>query len=120
VTAERLAWSSPEKNRPVWESEHVPAEIIDSLGQGLDHDYNLLMHFFCNEWPGRNGDLKGCMVRALPENGDAVNVFNFVGGGDFRNMDIESAIRMMGIGNHTETFMKVRILADEFLKGRKK
>jgi hypothetical protein len=79
------------------------------------------MNFFCNEWPGKNGRLKGCMVRALYENGDAVNVFNFVGhGGNFENVNIEAAIRMMEVENKRETFMKVRILADEFLKGRKK
>jgi len=100
----------------------VPSRIIDGISGNLGRDYSAMMNFFCNEWPGRNGCLNGCMVRVMPENGDAITVFNFVGeGGSFENVNIESAIRMMGIPtqNQRETFMKVRILADEFLKGRK-
>ena len=98
----------------VWLSEGVPKEIIDGLGKDPDADYNGMMDFFCNRWKGRSGTLTGCAVHALPENGDAINVFNFLGG-DFKNQSIESAIRMLKIEPVRETFEKVRILADKIM-----
>jgi len=73
-----------------------------------------MMDFFCNRWEGRSGTLTGCAVHAMPENGDAIHVFNFLGG-DFKNQSIESAIRMLKIEPVRETFEKVRILADKIM-----
>lgn len=73
-----------------------------------------MMDFFCNLWKGRSGTLTGCAVHAMPENGDAIHVFNFLGG-NFENQSIESAIRMLQIEYVRETFEKVRILADQIM-----
>ena len=97
-------------------ADYADRSIISDI---IDHDYNMIMTYFCEKWPGKKGILNGCRLRVLPENLAALETFEALGG-NWRPSDIEATIRMRGERNPGELFQKVTLLANEIRIGIEK
>jgi hypothetical protein len=92
----------------------VTDEVISVMsGTDDDGDFSILMDFFCNRWAGRSGNLDGCRIYIHPDNADALNVFRATGP-DWRQSDMESAMRLSGVDDMRDCWRRVMFLVGEF------
>ena len=85
----------------------------------IDPDFNVLMNYFCNEWPGKSGKLKGChggKPELMHANVDAWNVFARTGLSAGAS-DLKAAMEMSGVKDFRDCWQRITILREEF--GRK-
>jgi hypothetical protein len=107
----------------------VPNDVIDSFTGDDEQDFYRLMDFFCNRWPGKTGNLRGCRVGVLPGNIEAYRVFNIVSGSwnyhpsgrpiGIHLSEIESAMEFVGVRHKEDCFSRVQFLISKILQGMK-
>jgi len=85
--------------------------------QNEDEAYTSLMNFFCNEWTGESGMLKGCKIELMAANSEAWTVFSKTGP-QAGAADVRAAMKMSGVRDIWDCWQRVSILADEFRKGK--
>jgi len=105
----------------------VPEAIYQAFTGDNDHDFTLLMDFFCNRWPGRSGNLHGCRVEIMPGNMEAYQVFSMLQGSwnyhpsgkpvGIRMNDIMKAIEYVGAKYPDDCFDRVQFLIGQLMKG---
>jgi len=119
----------PKSLKKILRANNMPEHEIEKLDGDIDGDFFRIMDFFCNRWTGKTiGTLSGCKISLMPENFEAVSVYNDLGScmamnngqASIHNTDIESAIRMRGIEDIKGCFIKVKILADEIISSIRK
>ena len=80
-----------------------------------DVAFSILMNFFCHEWTGRDGDLRGCQVNLLSANLVAWEVFARTGI-NAGAADLQAAMKMSGVSDVNDCWNRIQILAEEFRK----
>lgn len=115
----RLRNPANEKWKGTLQANLVPPEVVGLMSAGMDDegDFNILMGFFCDHWPGRSGGKPGCRVHVHPDNVDALNAFR-VTGPNAKQTDIEAAMRMLGVDDFRDCWQRVMVINSEFGKIR--